>query len=213
MTDQHTQTSQDHLPDWLEQATGDTAETESDVVQQRFSTGAIIMMVTVIAVIAVIGYAMIDRERQKDTPKSGPAPEFEITMYDFDMIALPGETVSLKSLRGQAIVINFWASYCIPCQREADMLEQVWNDYRDQGVVFLGVNTEDPEKEARDYLIEYGITYPNAPDAGAKMEKDYRITGIPETFVISTSGEIVQHFLSEPDAREFRAAIDRALEG
>jgi len=213
MSDHIPQTPEDHLPDWLEQATGDAGETQTEVVQQRFSTGAIIMMVIVIAVIGVIGYAMIDRERQKDTPKSGPAPKFEITMYDFDMIAMPGETISLDSLRGQAVVINFWASYCIPCQREADMLEQTWNDYRDQGVVFLGVNTEDPEKDARDYLIEYGITFPNAPDAGAKMENDYRITGIPETFVINTSGEIVQHFLSEPDVREFRAAIDRALEG
>ena len=215
MTDQPTNhnTPEEHLPGWLEQATGESAETQTEAVQQRFSTGTVLMLVAVLAIIAVIGYAMIDRERQKDTPKEGPAPNFEVTNYDFDLIAMPGETLSKNSLQGQAVVINFWASYCVPCQREAAMLERVWNDYRESGVIFLGVNTEDPEKDALDYLVEYGITYPNAPDAGAKMENDYRITGIPETFVIDINGDIVQHFLSEPNEREFRAAIDRALEG
>jgi len=93
------------------------------------------------------------------------------------------------------------------------LLERVWNDYRDRGVIFLGVNTEDPLKEALDYLIEYEITYPNAPDQGGRMEEAYRITGIPETFVINTQGEIVRHFLSEPNERDLRNAIERALEG
>lgn len=215
MTDQHipNTTPQETLPDWLEQVASDDAQSKPQAVQQRFSTNSIVMMLFVLAIIVVIGYAMIDRERQRNTPKEGSAPNFEVTMYDFDRIVMPGETVSKTSLAGQAIVINFWASYCIPCQREAAMLERVWNDYRDAGVVFLGINTEDPEKEALNYLVEYGITYPNAPDRGAAMEKGYRITGIPETFVIDTKGDIVQHFLSEPNEREFRAAIDRALEG
>lgn len=215
MTDQHipNTTPQETLPDWLEQVASDDAQSKPQAVQQRFSTGSIVMMLVVLAIIVVIGYAMIDRERQKDTPKEGPAPNFEVTNYDFDRLAMAGETVSKRSLAGQTIVINFWASYCVPCQREAAMLERVWNDYRDAGVVFLGINTEDPEKDALDYLVEYGITYPNAPDRGAAMEKGYRITGIPETFVINTKGDIVQHFLSEPNEREFRAAIDRALEG
>lgn len=93
------------------------------------------------------------------------------------------------------------------------MLERVWNDYRDRGVIFLGINTDDPLKNALDYLVEYQITYPNAPDVGERVEEAYRITGIPETFVINTRGEIVRHFLSEPNERDLRAAIERALEG
>ena len=203
---------QDDLPEWLQQVAGDEKPQAADaVVEQKFSTGTIIVIALVLVVIGIIGYAMIDRERQKDTPKSGPAPDFAVTMYDFDRIDMAGESVSLDSLKGQVIVINFWASYCIPCQREAAMLERTWQSHKDQGVVFLGINTEDPEKDAFDYLVEYGITYPNAPDAGARMENGYRITGIPETFVIDINSEIVQHFLSEPNEREFQVAIERAL--
>lgn len=209
----NTPSQNDDLPEWLQDATGDDDQPRDEAVQQRFSTGMVIGLVVVLTIIGVIGYAMIDRERQKDTPKSGPAPEFAVTMYEFDRIAMAGESVSLDDLKGQAVVINFWASYCIPCQREAAMLEGVWREYRDRGVVFLGINTEDPEKDALDYLVDYGITYPNAPDKGADMENGYRITGIPETFVIDVNGNIVQHFLSEPNRREFVAAIERALEG
>ncbi len=211
MVNPNTTPPNDDLPEWLQDATGGGDKPHSDAVPQRFSTGMVIGLVVVLAIIGVIGYAMIDRERQKDTPKEGPAPDFAVTMYDFNLIAMPGESVSRDALIGQAYVINFWASYCIPCQREAAMLERIWQTYRDRGVIFLGINTEDPEKDALDYLVEYGITFPNAPDRGARMEKAYRITGIPETFVIDINGDIVAHFLSEPNERALTAAIDRAL--
>lgn len=201
------------LPDWLQDVTGEAPSAAPQAVPARVSTSTLVMLLMVLAIVGVIGYAMIDRERQKNTPKQGPAPAFEVTMYDFPGMALSGETVSLASLRGKAIVINFWASYCVPCQREAAMLEATWNAYKDRGVVFLGINTEDPEPAALAYLVEYGITYPNAPDRGEKMESAYRITGIPETFVIDTQGQIVQHFLSEPPRAELIRAIERALQG
>ena len=217
MSDEHTRPDANldaELPEWLQEVTEEAREKAPAAdrpVQQRISTSSVVMMLGVLVVIALLGYAMIERERQRNTPKSGPAPDFEVTMFDYAPMVMSGETVSLESLRGQAIVINFWASYCVPCQQEAPMLERLWREYRDQGVIFLGINTEDPLKEALDYLARYGITYPNAPDNGARMETAYRITGIPETFVINTKGEIVQHFLSEPNERDFRASIERAL--
>jgi len=107
--------------------------------------------------------------------------------------------------------VNFWASYCAPCRDEAPMLERLWQEYRDRGVVFVGINTDDIERNARAYMDEFGITYYNAPDVKGKIEDDYRITGIPETFVINTEGEIVRHFLSTPRERELREEIERAL--
>ncbi len=216
MSDQNTRPDADleaELPEWLQEVTEDAellAAAEGHV-QQRVSTLTIVMMLSVLVVLASLGYAMIKREHQRDTPESGPAPDFEVTMFDYAPMVMRSETVSLESLRGKAIVINFWASYCVPCQQEAPMLERIWREYKEQGVVFLGINTEDPLKETLDYLARYGITYPNAPDKGARMEHAYRITGIPETFVIDTHGQIVQHYLSAPNERDFRAAIERAL--
>lgn len=202
---------QAELPDWLAQITGEGEEARAEQVQQRFSMFTVVAGLVTIGLLIVIGYALW--QRSQATPSEGPAPDFAVTMFEFDPMAMSGESVTLAGLRGQAVVVNFWASYCVPCQKEAPMLERVWNDYRNQGVIFLGINTEDPLKEALDYLVEYGVTYPNAPDRGGRMEDAYRITGIPETFVISTQGEIVRHFLSEPAERDLRDAIERALQG
>jgi len=212
MTDNQTPQAQTQadLPDWLAQITGEGEGARPEQVQQRFSMFSVVAGLVTIGLLIVIGYALW--QRSQATPTEGPAPNFAVTMFEFDQMAMSGESVSLAGLRGQALVVNFWASYCVPCQREAPMLERVWNDYRDQGVIFLGINTEDPLKEALDYLVEYGVTYPNAPDRGGHMEDAYRITGIPETFVISTQGEIVRHFLSEPAERDLREAIERALQ-
>ncbi|MBN2304811.1 MAG: TlpA family protein disulfide reductase [Anaerolineae bacterium] len=221
-TDRPDQPSQPDLPDWLEDLTGDaprdhgktTGTGDADphdpaVVEQKLSPVMVTLILVAMALLGIVGYALY--ERNKSTPTTGPAPDFDVTAYDVDRIAMPGARLSLDTLENQVIVVNFWASYCIPCQAEAPMFERLWTDYRDRGVVFLGINTGEPEKDAVDYLIEYAITYPNAPDHGGKMEDDYRITGIPETFVLNGDGEIVKHFISTPKENELRAAIDQAL--
>jgi cytochrome c biogenesis protein CcmG/thiol:disulfide interchange protein DsbE len=188
---------------------GDGPDVAAGQVPQKISTFGVVSILVILGLLGVIAYALYKRSQTQ--PTSGPAPAFAVTMYDFDQIAMSGQQVQLKDLRGKAVVVNFWASYCDPCKIEAPMLERVWNDYKAQGVVFLGLNTNDPLKNALDYLTEYGITYPNAPDEGSHIEDAYRITGIPETFVISAQGKIVRHFMSEPNERELRDMIDQAL--
>lgn len=191
---------QDDLPDWLDQVT--TTEPPDAPVKQRFSTFGVLALLGVIAVIVVIGYALY--KANLTTPTEGPAPAFSAVTFDDDPISLDGWS-------GQAVVVNFWASYCAPCRDEAPMLERLWQEYRDQGVVFVGINTDDIERNARAYLDEFAITFFNAPDVKGKIEDDYRITGIPETFVINSDGQIVRHFLSTPRERELRDEIERAL--
>ena len=191
---------QDDLPDWLDQVT--TTEPPDAPVKQRFSTFGVLALLGVIAVIVVIGYALY--KANLTTPTEGPAPAFSEVTFDDDPISLDGWS-------GQAVVVNFWASYCAPCRDEAPMLERLWQEYRDQGVVFVGINTDDIERNARAYLDEFAITFFNAPDVKGKIEDDYRITGIPETFVINSDGQIVRHFLSTPRERELRDEIERAL--
>src|SRR3970040_1226650 len=111
---------------------------------------------------------------------SGPAP-------DFTLIGFDGQTVRLADLRGQVVVVNFWASWCPPCREEAAYLEKTWRDYHGRGVVFLGVDWVDTEKEALAYLAEFNITYLNGPDLGTRIAQAYRIQGVPETFFIDKS--------------------------
>ncbi|MGH2607018.1 MAG: TlpA family protein disulfide reductase, partial [Anaerolineales bacterium] len=125
------------------------------------------------------GLAQVDaRPRQ-----SGLAPDFTLTGFD-------GRTVTLSELRGQVVVVNFWASWCPPCREEAAYLERTWRRYQDQGVVFLGVDWVDTEKEALAYIDEFDITYLNGPDIGTRIAQAYRIRGVPETFFVAKNGEL-----------------------
>ncbi|MSP12948.1 MAG: TlpA family protein disulfide reductase [Chloroflexi bacterium] len=119
-------------------------------------------------------------------PQAGqPAPDFSLTLFD-------GKPLSLRQdLAGKVVVVNFWASWCTPCRDEAKLLEQTWQDYRNKGVVFVGINYVDTEPEARAYIQEYHNTYPNGPDLGSKISHQYRVQGVPETFVIDKQGNIV----------------------
>ena len=93
------------------------------------------------------------------------------------------------------------------------MFERVWNDYKDQGVVFLGVDAHDTDSAALDYIEKYNLTYPHAPDKGSRMSKDYRTTGYPETFIIDGNGQIIKHFISSPNEAELRSVIEQAMNG
>ncbi|HKZ55114.1 MAG TPA: TlpA disulfide reductase family protein [Anaerolineales bacterium] len=114
---------------------------------------------------------------------SGMAPDFTITGFD-------GRTVTLSGLRGQVVIVNFWASWCPPCREEAAYLEQTWRKYQGRGVVFVGVDWVDTEKEALAYIDEFDITYINGPDIGTRIADAYRIQGVPETFFVAKTGEL-----------------------
>ncbi|MBN1312899.1 MAG: TlpA family protein disulfide reductase [Anaerolineae bacterium] len=137
-------------------------------------------------------------------PRSGPAPDFTLSTYG-------EETITLSNLRGQVVVVNFWASWCVPCAEEAPDLEQAWQAYRDQDVMFIGIGHNDSDAEAREFIETYGITYPNGPDLGNRISDIYHIQGVPETFIVDRDGEIVFFAMRPLSFMELSARIDTAL--
>lgn len=135
---------------------------------------------------------------------SGPAPDFELTTFD-------GQAIRLSDLRGQVVVINFWASWCIPCREEAPILEATWRAYRERGVVFIGVDWVDTEKEALAYIDEFDITYPNGPDLGTRIAQAYRIQGVPETFFVDHTGMLRGVHIGPLTAQALVARIEALL--
>ncbi len=135
----------------------------------------------VLGLIALLGWGLV---RAANGPRdSGMAPDFTLTGFD-------GQTVALSQLRGQVVIINFWASWCPPCREEAAYLEQTWRKYQSKGVVFIGVDWVDTEKEALAYIDEFDITYLNGPDIGTRIAQAYRIQGVPETFYVDKTGRL-----------------------
>ena len=101
-----------------------------------------------------------------------------------------GDQIDFELLRGKVIVVNFWASWCKPCESEARELEQASQMYSNEEVVFLGVDYVDTETEALAYLERFGITYPNGPDLGTRISQAFRIRGVPETYIIDREGKL-----------------------
>jgi cytochrome c biogenesis protein CcmG, thiol:disulfide interchange protein DsbE len=109
----------------------------------------------------------------------------------FDLRALNGGgRVRLSSLRGQVVVVNFWASWCGPCRVEHPALEAAWARYRDQGVVVLGIGYQDRPGDARAFLRELGGDWPVLLDPGSRTALAYGVTGVPETFFVDRRGRV-----------------------
>jgi len=118
---------------------------------------------------------------------------------NFDLPRLDGSgKVSLASLRGKAVVINFWNAYCVPCKAEAPLLERAWQRWRAQGVVVLGVDFEDFTGDARHFARKHGMTYPLLHDSRRSVVDLYGLTGYPETFFVDRRGRLVgRHFAGQ----------------
>ena len=121
--------------------------------------------------------------------------------------------VKLSELRGKVVVINFWASWCKPCEQEAAEVQKAWQEYESTGeVVFLGVDYVDTEPEARVYLKKFGITFPNGPDLATSISQYFRIKGVPETYFIDRDG-VLQYVQVGPfsSIQQIRNIIDPML--
>ncbi len=131
---------------------------------------------------------------------SRDAPDFTLNLFD-------GGTFTLSENRGQPVVMNIWASWCDACRDEAPVLEQGWRSFKDQGVIFVGVNAQDSRGDAERFLREFDITYPNGPDE-SDIYFDYGATGMPETFFINRDGVIVLKFLGPLNAEQLSAFVE-----
>ena len=144
--------------------------------------GVILAWVFVLGLLLVLGIGLI-RTQEGPIGVGDRVPDLALTTFD-------GDLISFEDLAGEVVVINFWASWCKPCEQEAAELEQAYQMYKDKGVVFLGVDYVDTETEARQYLEKFGITYPNGPDLGTRISQAFRIRGVPETYIMGPDGRL-----------------------
>ncbi len=141
--------------------------------------------------------------------RGDPGPQLERSLGP----ALADERLALGELRGRRVVLNFWASWCVPCQKEAAVLERSWLRARRQGVVFVGLNMQDVTGDARRFISRYRNTYLNVRDPTDTVARKWGLTGIPETFFITASGRVVAHVIGAVSEQQMRAGIEATATG
>ncbi len=142
----------------------------------------VLIVVPAAAFVGLLAYGLLTSASQL-----GPGDP----LPDFDLPRLDGGRLSNSDLAGRPVVINFFASWCLPCRDEAPILEEVAREYEDDGVMFVGVNVRDARSKAMLFVDEFDIGYPVVRDERLSLANDLGVYGLPETFFVDHEGELV----------------------
>jgi cytochrome c biogenesis protein CcmG/thiol:disulfide interchange protein DsbE len=165
----------------------------------------ILAWVGVFTLLVVVAMVLLRKQQGPVTLGQKP-PSFTLTTFD-------GRNIGPADMAGKVVLVNFWASWCKPCEQEAADLESAWKYYQPRGdVIFLGIAWTDTESASLNYIKRFAITYPNGPDLGTSISQAYRTTGVPETYIIDKNGKLASLKLSPYiSVAEIKAAIDPLL--
>lgn len=171
--------------------------------------------IPVIALFSLLGWAVV---RSGGTPGGlgvnnvfGRVDVEARPASDFNLELLEGGALNLSDLRGKVVLVDFWASWCPPCRQEAQTLAQVYQEYADQPVEFVGVDIWDRREDALEYINDYNVPYPNGIDEKGTILIDYGVTGIPEKFLIDQNGVLRQKLVGPTNPDTLREALDKLL--
>jgi cytochrome c biogenesis protein CcmG, thiol:disulfide interchange protein DsbE len=144
----------------------------------------VLAFAVLVAFLALIAWGL-NRTQQGSVQIGDAVPAFTLTGFD-------NKDYKTVDMSGKVIVVNFWASWCKPCEQEADDMESAWKYYQsnEADVVFLGVDWVDTAPEAKNYLAKFGISYLNGPDLRTAISQIFRIKGVPETYILDKKGRL-----------------------
>jgi peroxiredoxin len=130
---------------------------------------------------------------------------------DFTLVNMAGEEVSLSDFEGEVVVVNFWATWCPPCRAEIPDLEAAYQDFRDEGLVVLGVNVQDPVHMIEPFVTEMGMSYPVVMDTTGMVMKDYRAPGLPVSLIVDRDGIIKERHVGYLSAEQLADYLEKVL--
>jgi len=169
------------------------------------------------AIILTLGFAWIFVSADRSgTSTSGkiPAPQQGFLAPNFELKTLAGETVKLSDLRGQAVLVNLWATWCPPCRAEMQSIEKVYNEYKDQGFVVLAVNMtyQDNPSNIAPFVDEYNLSFPILLDRSNIVGKAYQLNSLPSSYFIGRNGIINEVVIGGPMAEALlRTRVEEIL--
>ena len=168
--------------------------------------------VPVAGLFAVLGWALAE---SGGTPGGlGVVSEFGAVAVeqrlapDFHKQSLDGVEIRLSDLRGKAVLLDFWASWCPPCRDEAPALAQVYRDLQGEDVEFIGVALDENISGALGHIQEFGLQYPNVWDSGGFLAISYGVARLPVKFFIDADGRVVERWEGPIDETQLRNALE-----
>jgi cytochrome c biogenesis protein CcmG/thiol:disulfide interchange protein DsbE len=166
-------------------------------------------MLALLVTVAVIGLVLVTRLEGQPPARSvlldGPAPALTGTTLD-------GEAFDLGDWRGQVVLVNVWASWCVPCQQEQPLLVASYRELAPRGLQIVGINVRDEPEEARAFMQDFGqAPWPSVQDPDGRHAVDWGTFALPETYLVDTSGTIVAKAVGELDAAWIRDNVTPLL--
>ena len=177
------------------------------VKKKRISPWSLVAFAGVVLLLVLIAMRLFKSDSMA-LSLGGQPKDFTLTTFD-------GEVIHTADLRGQVVLINFWASWCGTCDEETNLLEQAWRSFQAEGdeeVVFLGVAYMDTEPASQSYLSDHGVTFPNGPDLRGAISRIYQVNSVPETFILDADG-VLRYLKIGPFSSldEIQAAVEQVL--
>lgn len=169
------------------------------------------------SLILILGFAWIFVSADKSgTSTSGkiPAAQQGFLAPDFELKTLGGETVKLSDFRGQAVLVNLWATWCPPCRAEMQSIDKIYHEYKDQGFVVLAVNMtyQDDPQAVEPFVHKYNLTFPILLDEKGMVGNAYQLHSLPSSFFIDRNGTIHEVVIGGPMAEALlRTRVEEIL--
>lgn len=148
-----------------------------------------------------------------DAPRGDPAPRVGSPAPELGLPALDGSTVTLAGLRGKVVLVNFWASWCGPCEQEMADLQRLYEEERGRGLVVVGVNEGEEPGRAATFLARFGVTFSNVVDADRAVTRRYQVFGLPNSFFIDGEGVIRARVVGAFTLEQMRGYLEHARRG
>jgi peroxiredoxin len=163
--------------------------------------------------VAWIAFSRVPTEAAAARNERPPSPQVNFAAPDFSLETLEGDTIKLADLRGQALLINFWATWCPPCRAEMPAIQQVYERYRDQGFTVLAVDLQEGNAEVAAFTEQMGLTFPILMDRDGQVFSRYRVKALPSTYFVDREGIIREVTIGGPMTEAFiESQVTKLLE-
>ena len=142
----------------------------------------------------------------------GENPTTNSEIPDFSVVSIDGEHITPKNLEGKVVMFDFWSSWCPPCRWEMPAFEQVWREYKNQDVMFVGIAVSDAEEDARAFVDTAGVSYPIGLDTTGEFTRNYRVKTLPTTILIDRAGTETRKMSNVANETVLKLFLKRLIE-